>query len=170
MHVYLETDRLVLRRFTPDDLDAVEALDADPAVMRYITGGLPTPRDELRDDYLPSWLAYYDRGDRYGFWAAIEKRSGAFLGWFHLRPQDPDLDDEPRAGLPVVRRCLGPGLRDRRVDRPGPEGIRGARPTRVRDGDGRQQGLMAGDGEGRAAPRPPLPQAVALPDPGRRAG
>ena len=40
-----------MRRLTPDDLDAVEALDADPAVMRYITGGRPTPRDELRDAY-----------------------------------------------------------------------------------------------------------------------
>ena len=84
--VYLETERLVLRRFTADDLDDLVALDGDPAVMRYITGGPPTPRDEMRDDYLPSWLAYYDRGDRYGFWAAIERETGAFLGWFHLRP------------------------------------------------------------------------------------
>lgn len=109
MHVYIETDRLVLRRFTPDDLDAVEALDADPAVMRYITGGLPTPRDELRDDYLPSWLAYYDRGDRYGFWAAIEKGSGTFLGWFHLRPEDHDPDDEPELGYRLRADAWGRG-------------------------------------------------------------
>ena len=54
MHVYLETERLTLRRLVPDDVDAITALDADPAVMRYITGGLPTPREEIRDDYLPS--------------------------------------------------------------------------------------------------------------------
>ena len=47
--VYLETERLVLRRLTIDDLDAIEALDGDPAVMRYITGGPATPREELRD-------------------------------------------------------------------------------------------------------------------------
>jgi RimJ/RimL family protein N-acetyltransferase len=74
MHVYLQTERLILRRFTLDDVDLATELDSDPEVMRYITGGLPTPRDEIRDDYLPSWLAYYERGDAYGFWAAIEKR------------------------------------------------------------------------------------------------
>lgn len=98
MDVYLETARLILRRFTPDDVDLITALDADPAVMRYINGGRPTPRDEIRDDYLPWWLAYYQRGDRYGFWATIEKRSAAFLGWFHLRPLPEDPDDEPELG------------------------------------------------------------------------
>jgi RimJ/RimL family protein N-acetyltransferase len=98
VHVYLETERMILRRFMPADVDLVTALDADPAVMRYINGGRPTPRDEIRDDYLPAWLAYYERGDRYGFWAAIETGTGAFLGWFHLRPLPKDPDDEPELG------------------------------------------------------------------------
>ncbi len=109
MHVYLETDRLVLRRLTPDDLDDIVALDADPAVMRYITGGRPTPRDEIRDDHLPFWLAYYAEGDRYGFWAAVEKGTGAFLGWFHLRPQRGDADDEPEMGYRLVASAWGQG-------------------------------------------------------------
>ena len=107
--VYLETERLVLRRFTADDLDDLVALDGDPAVMRYITGGPPTPRDEMRDDYLPAWLAYYDRGDRYGFWAAIERETGAFLGWFHLRPLPEDPDDEPELGYRLIRAAWGRG-------------------------------------------------------------
>ena len=109
MHVYLETDRLVLRRFTPDDVDDLTALDSDPAVMRYINGGRPTTRDEMRDDYLPWWLAYYERGDRWGFWAAIEKATGAFLGWFHLRPNEGDPDDEPELGYRLVRSSWGKG-------------------------------------------------------------
>ncbi len=109
VHVYLETERLVLRRFTPADVDLVTALDADPAVMRYINGGRPTPREEIRDDYLPAWLAYYDRGDRYGFWAAIEKETGAFLGWFHLRPQPGDPPDEPELGYRLVASAWGRG-------------------------------------------------------------
>ncbi len=107
--VYLETERLILRRFTADDLDDLVALDGDPAVMRYITGGPPTPRDEMRDDYLPSWLAYYDRGDRYGFWAAIERTTGAFLGWFHLRPLPEDPDDEPELGYRLIQSSWGRG-------------------------------------------------------------
>jgi RimJ/RimL family protein N-acetyltransferase len=109
VHVYLETERLILRRLTLDDLDLITALDADPAVMRFINGGQPTPRDEIRDDYLPWWLAYYERGDRYGFWAAIEKASGAFLGWFHLRPNPEDPDDEPELGYRLVATAWGQG-------------------------------------------------------------
>ncbi len=109
MHVYLETERLILRRFTPGDVDPVTDLDADPAVMRYINGGRPTPRDEIRDDYLPSWLAYYERGDRYGFWAAIERRTGTFLGWFHLRPQPDDPEDEPELGYRLIASAWGRG-------------------------------------------------------------
>jgi RimJ/RimL family protein N-acetyltransferase len=109
MRVYLQTERLILRRFTPDDIDLVTALDADPEVMRYITGGRPTPRDEIRDDYLPAWLAYYERGDRYGFWAAIEKRTDTFIGWFHLRPQPGDPDDQPELGYRLSAAAWGHG-------------------------------------------------------------
>ena len=109
VHVLLETERLVLRRFTPDDVDLVTALDADPAVMRYINGGRATPRDEIRDDYLPAWLAYYERGERYGFWAAVEKTTGTFLGWFHLRPLPGDPDDEPELGYRLTAAAWGQG-------------------------------------------------------------
>ena len=109
MVVYLETERLTLRRFTPDDLDDLVALDSDPAVMRYINGGRPTPHDEMRDDYLPWWLAYYDRGDAWGFWAAIERETGAFLGWFHLRPNKEDPPDEPELGYRLVQSAWGKG-------------------------------------------------------------
>ena len=109
MHIYLETERLILRRFTGDDVDLVSALDADSAVMRYINGGRPTPRDEIRDDYLPWWLAYYERGDRYGFWAATQKGTGAFLGWFHLRPRPEDPDDEPELGYRLNAAFWGQG-------------------------------------------------------------
>ena len=109
MDVYLETERLVLRRFTADDLDDLVALDGDPAVMRYINGGRPTTREEMRDEYLPHWLAYYERGDAWGFWAAIERGTGRFLGWFHLRPQAEDPPDEPELGYRLIREVWGQG-------------------------------------------------------------
>ena len=40
MNVFLETERLLLRRFTHDDVDNLYNLDSDPEVMRYITGGV----------------------------------------------------------------------------------------------------------------------------------
>ena len=56
-----------------------------------------------------SWLAYYERGDRYGFWAAIDKGTGAFLGWFHLRPLPEDPDDEPELGYRLNAAAWGQG-------------------------------------------------------------
>ncbi|NEE55385.1 GNAT family N-acetyltransferase, partial [Streptomyces sp. SID8455] len=46
--VFLETDRLVLRRFTDADAPVLLALDNDPEVMRYINGGRPTTAESIR--------------------------------------------------------------------------------------------------------------------------
>jgi RimJ/RimL family protein N-acetyltransferase len=40
MRVFLETQRLVLRWFTESDVDNLVSLDADPDVMRFVTGGV----------------------------------------------------------------------------------------------------------------------------------
>lgn len=86
VNVFLKTDRLVLRRLTEQDVDNLVDLDADPEVMRYLTGGKSTPRAVVRDEIMPRLLAYYEKHPSYGFWAAIEKSSGTFVGWFHFRP------------------------------------------------------------------------------------
>lgn len=80
MRVLLETDRLVLLRFTGGDVDNVVELDSDPEVMRYLTGGTPTPREVVREDIIPRWLAYYERYDGYGFWAVSRNRAGSPAG------------------------------------------------------------------------------------------
>jgi RimJ/RimL family protein N-acetyltransferase len=86
IHIILETPRLALRQFTEDDVDNLVDLNSDPAVMRYLTGGRPTPREEIRDQIIPFHLAAYDRFDRLGAWAAESAATGEFLGWFHFRP------------------------------------------------------------------------------------
>jgi len=58
MDVFLETERLVLRRFTSDDADLLASLDADPEVMHFVTGGVPTSRAEIEGDFLPAFLGY----------------------------------------------------------------------------------------------------------------
>ncbi|HRI10181.1 MAG TPA: GNAT family N-acetyltransferase, partial [Nannocystaceae bacterium] len=78
----LPTARLHLRRLRADDLDQLVALDADPEVMRFITGGQPNPRELYEAELLPRMLAWDDLP--YGFLAAHEGER--FVGWFHLRP------------------------------------------------------------------------------------
>ena len=109
MHVFLETERLLLRRFTDDDVDNLYNLDSDPEVMRYVTGGTTTPREEIEHDYLPAFLSYYTRFGGYGFWAVIDKATGQFLGWFHLRPLTGQATDEPELGYRLRREVWGRG-------------------------------------------------------------
>jgi RimJ/RimL family protein N-acetyltransferase len=106
----LITARVALRRFTPADVDLLVALDNDPAVMRYINGGLPVPREEIVDGTLPAFLGYHARGDVYGFWAAIEWTTGRFLGWFHFRPGDGDGPLEPELGYRLHAHAWGRGI------------------------------------------------------------
>lgn len=88
MDILLETDRLVLRAFTEADTGHLLALHNDAEVMRFINGGRPTSHDELRTQILPKLLHEHPCTRTRGYWAAESKETGAFLGWFSLRPLD----------------------------------------------------------------------------------
>jgi len=109
MQVFLETQRLVLRRFTAADADDLVRLDADPDVMRYVTGGVPTSREEIHNEVLPAFLGYYQRYEGFGFWAAVEKATGAFLGWFHFRPRPDAVPGEVELGYRLRKSAWGKG-------------------------------------------------------------
>jgi RimJ/RimL family protein N-acetyltransferase len=105
----LDTERLVLRRFTPGDVDNLVELDCDPEVMHFITSGRVTSRDEIENDLLLWCLRYDEQGDRNGFWAAIEKATGTFRGWFQFQPADGRPTDEPELGYRLRRSAWGKG-------------------------------------------------------------
>ncbi len=109
MQIFLETERLVLRRFTEDDVDNLVELDSDPDVMRFINGGRPTPRQEIERDVLPMFLGYYERFAGYGFWAAVEKATGRFTGWFHFRPVPAADSEEVELGYRLGKSAWGQG-------------------------------------------------------------
>ena len=109
MRIFLETRRLVLRRFSVADADNLVALDGDPDVMRFVSGGIPTSRDEIENETLPAFLAYYDRYEGFGFWAAIDKASGEFLGWFHFRPHADAAPGEVELGYRLRKLVWGQG-------------------------------------------------------------
>ncbi|MEQ4721585.1 GNAT family N-acetyltransferase [Nonomuraea sp. B19D2] len=102
MDIYLETERLILRRFTESDADDLFALDNDPEVMEFLNGGRPTPREKIVEETLPRFITR-------GFFATVEKASGTFLGWFHLRTRDGEPDDEPEPGYRLHKSAWGKG-------------------------------------------------------------
>ena len=106
--VLLETARLRLRRFTMDDVDHLVELDSDPEVMRFLTGGRPTPSATVRDEHLPRLLARYDRHPGLGRWAAEDRTTGEFLGWFALDPAEDGTQAE--LGYRLRRAAWGRGL------------------------------------------------------------
>lgn len=91
------------------DLDWLVELDSDPEVMRYITYGVPTPRETYERVVLPRWLAASADDPRLGYFAAEDRASGEFLGWFHLRPDRFDPGDQ-ELGYRLARRHWGRGL------------------------------------------------------------
>lgn len=78
---WLESDRLALRRFTPDDYDWLVALYSDAEVMRY-GGGTKTP-EQVKSVMRERVLDYYDAHPGLGVWQTIERASGAPVG-FHV--------------------------------------------------------------------------------------
>jgi RimJ/RimL family protein N-acetyltransferase len=77
----LETERLLLRRFDENDIDAVFAMRADADLMRFIRAP-QTNRKEAE-----SWINLVSSRwatERIGFCAVIEKASNRFIGWCGL--------------------------------------------------------------------------------------
>ncbi|MDQ2741936.1 MAG: GNAT family N-acetyltransferase, partial [Chloroflexota bacterium] len=109
MQVFLETERLVLCRFAAADVDNLFHLDADPEVLRFINGGTPTPREVIQHTILPRFLHYYERYAAYGYWAAIERSSGTFIGWFSLHPAEDSDPDDVELGYRLRRSAWGKG-------------------------------------------------------------
>jgi [ribosomal protein S5]-alanine N-acetyltransferase len=72
----LETPRLILREMSPDDLDFVAAMLADPEVMRYY------PKCYSREEslvWIQRQIRRYARHS-HGLWLAIEKTTGQPVG------------------------------------------------------------------------------------------
>jgi len=102
----LETSRLVLREFTPDDVDALALVLSDAETMRFY----PAPLDR---DGVEQWIArnmhrYAVNG--HGFWAMVLRASGETVGDCGLTVQSVEGSNEVEIGYHVRRDLWGQGL------------------------------------------------------------
>jgi len=100
----IETDRLLLRQFTLEDLDALAELFADPEVIKYLGSGEPVSREET-ETALRSIIAHWERHG-FGRWAAIYKPTGVFIGYGGLRSFHGEPELVYLLGRPYWRRGL----------------------------------------------------------------
>lgn len=110
----IETERLLLRRWRDDDLDALAAMNADPEVMRLIGDGLPLTRAQSA-----ARLAMYERDwDARGFGLfAVEPLvegapGGELAGWVGLAVPDflPEVMPAVEIGWRLARAYQGRGI------------------------------------------------------------
>jgi RimJ/RimL family protein N-acetyltransferase len=106
--VFLETARLRLRDIDAGDAEELFALDDDPEVMRFINGGRPASRDAVVGQTLPAMTRAFPAFGR-ACWAAEARESGRFVGWFALRPVDPERSSVVDLGYRLRRDAWGLG-------------------------------------------------------------
>jgi ribosomal-protein-alanine N-acetyltransferase len=104
----IETNRLILRRLRPADLEALFALYRDPEVRKYFPEGTLT-YEETREEL--AWIidVYYGQYG-YGLWATIYKETGAFIGRCGLIPWTIDQRLEVEVAYLLDKAYWGQGL------------------------------------------------------------
>ena len=104
----IETERLVLRHLTLDDLDDLARLYADPDVRRHFPDGTRT-REQTLDEL--QWIidVYYGQYG-YGLWATVLKETGSFIGRCGLLPWQIEGRTEVEVAYLLDKRCWGRGL------------------------------------------------------------
>ena len=83
MTFHIETERLLLRELRPSDIEGMFVLESDPLVLKYL-GTPPHTHKEQTAETIEFIRKQYENNG-IGRWAAIEKASGAFIGWAGLK-------------------------------------------------------------------------------------
>jgi len=106
--IVIETERLILRDLTIEDLDALAALYADARVRQYFPDGTLTRSETLKE---LEWIikVYYGTYG-YGLWAVILKDSGELVGRCGLLPWEIDGRTEVEVAYLLGTPWWGRGL------------------------------------------------------------
>lgn len=96
MEIYLQTERMILRQFERQDKEFIRDLDSDPEVMTFLSNGVPSDEDEVQRAIGVILDCKTKFNGELGFYIAINKETGAEMGWFHLRPLKAFPNDRTR--------------------------------------------------------------------------
>lgn len=87
----LETERLILRMFSPEDALTLHRIWNDAEVMKYIEGWRPSPEDARA---AMTRLVQHWRDKGFGQWAIVHKEDGQLIGYagFKHLDQTPEVE------------------------------------------------------------------------------
>jgi ribosomal-protein-alanine N-acetyltransferase len=103
----LETERLVLRVPTPDDVDPLAAIYADPLVMQYIGTGQTRAREQVTHGV--KWMIEQHEKHGFGLWVVETKAEGQVIGRCGLIVQEVAGKVETELAYLLSRECWGRG-------------------------------------------------------------
>ena len=96
----IETKRLLLREYTPDDFDALYEILSDPETMRHY----PAPYDEAGTRHWIEWnLENYTKYG-FGLWAVVLKETGEFIGDCGITIQNINGEMLPEIGYHIHKK------------------------------------------------------------------
>jgi len=104
----LETERLLLRRLVPEDLDALFALYRDPEIRQYFPEGTLSYEDTKAE--LEWFLNGHPRHPELGLWATVDKATGEFIGRCGLLPWTIDGREEVEVAYLLAKTHWRQGL------------------------------------------------------------
>ncbi|MDR3748005.1 MAG: GNAT family N-acetyltransferase [Acidobacteriota bacterium] len=105
LDVVIETERLLLRRMTPSDADAIFAVIGDPVAMQYYPQ--PFTRDDAAEWIERNLLRYNEHG--YGLFGVVLKSGGEVIGDCGLVQQLVEGEPHLEVGYHLQRRHWGNG-------------------------------------------------------------
>ncbi|WP_085524272.1 GNAT family N-acetyltransferase [Tuberibacillus sp. Marseille-P3662] len=104
----IETDRLLFRPYTMDDLDFYASLWANQDVIRYIGMGKPKSYEEAEEHMRNRILPEYEQG--LGLYAMVYQPDNRLIGHAGLIRQTIDGQEEVEIGYWLVPEYWGQGL------------------------------------------------------------
>jgi RimJ/RimL family protein N-acetyltransferase len=108
------SQRLRYRLMSRADADLWFELDQDPEVMRFLNDGIPTPREEIDNYFIPRVEEFTDASRGHGLWEVRDRHSDDYLGWILVREYGTGTHyhepDNLELGWRLKRKCWGKGI------------------------------------------------------------
>lgn len=107
VRVIFETERLTAREWQRSDVEAVFAIYGSDNVQKFLTRGHGQESRKESLDLIERWQTRYRQFPGYGFWAMVEKATGAIVGAVALKPLADG--DEIEVGYHLAESAWGKG-------------------------------------------------------------